>query len=167
MRKGGGKHTHNIPERSQILVFWNRLEIIPTVHWLFYHYFSQNALFSALARFSFVRFHARSFSFCSRSLFVRSLSRSFGLVTLILWSLAFRSFVFTLLRSFCARFSSWRSPFARTPTSFLCPRSCAFRCTFICLSVCFFSAITPRPCLWPLRAAQLPPALSVPPLLCI
>ena len=67
---------------------------------------ARNGLRSELARFSFVRFHARSFSFCSRSLFVRSLSRSSGLVTLILRSLAFRSFVFTLLRffrSFCAR----------------------------------------------------------------
>ena len=61
---------------------------------------ARNGLRSALACFSFVRFHARSFSFCPRSLFVRSLSRSLGLVKLILRSLAFRSFVFTLLRFF-------------------------------------------------------------------
>ena len=106
---------------------------------------------------------------CARSLFVRSFSRSFVFVLL---SLAFGSFAFTLVRFGYAHFAVARFSLVRfhAPSLVLpslCPLCCAFRCSFICLFVSFFSAITPRPCLWPLRAAQLPPALSVPPLLCI
>ena len=67
----------------------------------------------ALARFSFVRFHAPSpsyRSFCSRKFSVCSLSRLFAFVphilhSLILRSLVFRTFVFTLVRFSFSRFS--------------------------------------------------------------
>ena len=141
---------------------------------------------SGQIRFSLGCFHARSFPlrsvcvrvcfhslaftlvrFCfARSFFVRSLSRWFLSVSLALRSFVFRSVAFTVARFCFGRFAlallalvSFRS---NPPTS-LYPLSCAFRCLFICLSVSFFSAITPALVCDPFAQRANPPFLFVTP----
>ena len=89
----------------------------------------------ALARFPFARFYRRSF--CSAHFPLAN----FALARFLLVRFWFPRFALAHFSRACSIFSVSPVIRANPHLSYLCPLSFAFRCSFICLSISFFSAI--------------------------